>query len=209
MFASRAGSAVLAAGAALAGVAPAAAQDPNRMLLLAAEAARTQAGPAPATGAPVWTWLALPAVAAVAALLGAHVARRRAARPAVRTGDGWREVTYRFRGRAPLKFQNETVEMLGDVVAELERRSPQRGRRPAAPAVSPAPESARPEHTVAEGSLAAATRGGAKGDRTAAYRRARRLLAEGHDAWAVRELTGLKLAELDLLTSAAGAGAES
>lgn len=61
-----------------------------------------------------------------------------------------------------------------------------------APPGGPAPPAPRP--------IARSTDGG--GDRSARYRRARALLNEGHDRKTVRSMTGLKLAELDLLRCA-------
>jgi hypothetical protein len=102
------------------------------------------------------------------------------------------------------------VHLLGGVAAELERLAHLRSRGAPAPggeldtpaAARDTPVAGAEQHPD---SLADATRmPGARDARADVYRRARRLLGQGHEAWAVRELTGLTLAELDLLAASAG-----
>jgi hypothetical protein len=176
------------------------------MMLLAVEAANAVHGPAATSGLPPWGWAVGIAGTLLAAFAGAYLALRRFSISQVRSHDDeWREVTYRFRTSGPLRFGTEMVELLGGVAAELERLSShKRSRRNA-----PAPAAKAPPTAVAEeqppDSLAAATRVGvAREERLEAYRRARQLLGQGHDAWTVREFTGLKLAELDLIASSTG-----
>jgi hypothetical protein len=101
------------------------------------------------------------------------------------------------------------VQLLGGVAAELERLTHLRSRssapRSGAEAPRTAPPDVRPARAGEPDSLAGATPvGSAREGRAESYRRARQLLAQGHDAWTVREMTGLTLAELDLLASTAG-----
>jgi hypothetical protein len=198
---------LVAASVGLAGAVPALAArgaDPNRMLLLAAEAASAAHGPAAGVALPAWGWAAGIAGTLVSAFAGAYLALRRFSISQVRSHDDWREVTYRFRTSGPLRFGTEMVELLGGVAAELERLAHRRSRRDAPQADATAPRAAAADEQPPD-SLASATRTGvAREERTEAYRRARSLLGQGHDAWTVRELTGLKLAELDLIASSTG-----
>jgi hypothetical protein len=173
------------------------------MLLLAAEAASaTQGTTASAAGLP-WLWAFVVVGTLASSFAGAYLGLRSFSISHVRADGDWREVTYRFKAKGPLKYGTSMLEVLNGAVGELERMTPKaRSQRRA----KTAPEPVTPAADAALDTLAAATpMAGTSENRSEAYQRARRLLAAGNDAWTVRELTGLKLAELDLLTST-GAG---
>jgi hypothetical protein len=229
MYASRRWLGAVAIGIALsAGVARAdGVADAARRDLLAAEAARFGAPVAAPTGTP-WALIGtLFGATLVAAWFGTRLGLRGFAFGRLREKDGWREVTYRFRSQGPMQVRKDLLPRLEGLVGELEdlgakvRRvaapgepavafakpvAPVRFRRegeargtttvepPARPDAPPdraesPPESAAPPAPPAE----------APADRSETYRRARRLLAEGREPGEVREATGLKLAEIDLL----------
>lgn len=193
---------------------PALAADTGRLDMLATEAAQFAAAPSPADAATM-TWAALGALVAatmLAASCGTYLATRRMTRVASR-GKGWREVTYRFKSGKPMRLKHETLSRLSGLLGDLEdlgsdlrkvngaatenrddpdaespRRVTFRRRRPPVPATPAAPARGR------------------RADREDAYRRARRLLADGHDAAMVRDMTGLKAIEVDLLRAVPAAG---
>jgi hypothetical protein len=200
---------------------PATATDPNRLQLLAAEAADLAYGSSGTGGPPGWVWMLAIVGTLFSAFGGAYFGLRRFSISHVRTHEGWREITYRFRAKGPLRFGGDVIQRLGAVIADLEQLTPVIGSRRRSP--TPAPEEAprapaapsepkppvqfvrrtEPEPTSpsppTNGGSAPKPRLRGRADRSANYERARRLLGEGHDPWTVRELTGLKLAELDLL----------
>ena len=136
------------------------------------------------------TWmLALVLLAAGAAAFGGtYLGLRRFSFCRLREQDGWREVTYRFRGK-PVRIQGDVLGRLPGLIDEIEELGARLRQPPADAAPQTGPEECE------EG-------------RDARYARARSLLHDGHDTSTVCALTGLKTAEIDLLRfAAATAGA--
>jgi hypothetical protein len=211
--------------------APASAADPGRLDLLAAEIARLAAAPSPvqATAVPWAMIVALFAGTMLAAFLGTYAGARR---QLLRGGKDWRELTYRFRAGKPLRLKKDTLARLNGLLGDLEElgtdlRKVSGGAVPApaagAPTVTSAPASSEgdapagaPDEPRPGLASVLFPRGGfprksaaptassapPRRDRRTTYERARRLLEKGHDVATIRELTGLKTAELDLLRAA-------
>jgi hypothetical protein len=205
--------------------APAYAADAGRLDLLAAEIARLAAAPSPvqATAVPWATIGALFAGTMLAAFLGTYAGARR---QVLRGGKDWRELTYRFRAGKPLRLKQDTLTRLNGLLGDLEEIGTDLRKvgSGGAPAVAATPTTA----TTTAAEAPAGPRAGLAGalfhrggfprklaapptaasapqprrDRRSAYERARRLLEKGHDVATIRELTGLKTAELDLLRAA-------
>jgi hypothetical protein len=198
MFASRAAislAGVLAAAPALAQTGP----GPGRLEVLAAEAATVMTPTAAWTeggggGMGPWSLALVFLIAGMAAFGGTYLGLRRFSFCRLREQDGWREVTYRFRGK-PVRVQGDILGRLPRLMDEIEELGTRLRRNPA---------SATPEPTAAEAAPAAEHPSAQpQQDREARYARARKLLRDGHDTETVRALTGLKTAEIDLLRFAA------
>lgn len=211
-----------------------AAADPGRLDLLAAEASRVAAAGPGATGPASWGVLGVFLLGTMAAAFaGTWLGARRVAQAGGR--NGWRELTYRFRSGTPLRLKTETLQRLSGVLGELEEiGSDLRKRRDGEPAAPEeersgasagtdsgdppavtfrrrAPLAAPPAFPRREPAEAAAPQATEPAparprERRAAYERARQLLREGADPGVVREITGLKSAEVDLLRAAPGTG---
>jgi len=159
---------------------------------------------------------------ALAALATYLVTRARAREATGSRAGEVREVTWRFRSPQPIRIGGESTHRVAQVLDEIEQLGQQlraitTAPRPDPPArvpeASPEPE---PEPVVfARRAPVAAARtpepepapieGGVQSRaqlREAIYTQARRLLRAGGDRFAVREATGLKLAEIDLLRCA-------
>lgn len=226
---------ILAATAALTGMTIRTAAADPRIDLLAAEASRLAVpGGASAAASVSWELIAVMLLGTMAAAFaGTYVGARRFTH--VRGPDGWRELTYRFRSGTPLRLKTDTLRRLSGVLGELEEigsdlrmkreetgptkdsaaSAPDNATTPAAPRVdeardvtfrrrAPLPGGTTPP---ADAPRAATEPMRARArERRTAYERARRLLREGADPAAVREMTGLKAVEVDLLRAAPGTG---
>lgn len=170
---------------------------PGRLDVLAAEAA-TLMTPAPpwnegaAGGLGPWSVVLVLLTAGLAAFGGTYLGLRRFSFCRLREQDGWREVTYRFRG-GPVRLAGDLVGRLPGLMDEIEELG-ERLRQTSPTHEEEAPRAVEPQ-----------VRQDAHEDRDARYSRARSLLRDGHDPVTVRELTGLKTAEIDLLRFAATA----
>ena len=148
-----------------------------------------------------------------AAFLGSAIGVRNFSFRRVRDNGDWREITYRYRSGKPVAVGRETFERMQGVLGQIEDlgdrvRRARRSTAPNLPAEEPESPPARPPAVPAE--LPRPTRGDSEPRprsrvrRTERFRRARRLLGEGRDPALVRQITGLRQAELDLLRSSPG-----
>jgi hypothetical protein len=180
---------------------------PGRLEVLAAEAATLMTPTAAwaeggGGGMGPWSLGLVLLVAGMAAFGGTYLGLRRFSFCRLREQDGWREVTYRFRGK-PMRVRGDVLGRLPGLMDEIQDLGARLRRTPA----STTPETPPTEAAAADPAPAERRSAEPMEDREARYARARSLLRDGHDTATVRTLTGLKTAEIDLLRFAADTAA--
>ncbi len=177
---------------------------PGRMALLGREASRVAGFEPPRQELASAPWIgAAFCVGLMAAFFGTYCGMRLFAFGRCVERDGWREVTYRFRS-TPLAIRGDVIPRMTGLLEELEHLGAGRLAKPA-PVLSSTIEAPRVEpEPVRFEPITFARREEPKPP--SRYDRARALLREGHDVSTIQVMTGLKLAEIDLVRSAPGLG---
>ncbi|MGQ0720012.1 MAG: hypothetical protein ACT4PE_00420 [Candidatus Eiseniibacteriota bacterium] len=188
-------------------VGPSLAVEP-RAELLAAEAERVAETASPAGGTPGWIPLVAIGVATTAAAFaGTYFGARRSSRSRP-PEDAHAELTVARRADGPMVIRSQTLARLAGVLDDLEEIGAGLKRSSRSPGEAPDRDAAPPSRVTFRRrepeprTRATPSPPDRRGDRRASYEQARRLLREGHDPLAVRAMTGLRGAEVDLLRAA-------